>query len=216
MLKRSRAPSPSPTRAIPSSPPPLDDNPHVPLPKRRRTVGPIIDSSERRDGAAEENDEDDEDIDWESDGTSISTPDGKVYEHVNHFLHCLHTENQYRSRTVQLHPGSSSRHPYSHIPGPSIILPHDPLPCQSSASSPARHFRDSQSSPSAMLARHHEGVTLREVEETAIGCSNAPDGMTQSIPNKTEVGREDERMRVRQRYEETNRFVSAIISMCVC
>ena len=214
MLKRSRAPSPSPTRADPSSPPPLDHNPHLPLPKRRRTVGPIIDSSERRDGAVEDDGEDDEDLDRKCDDEKISTPGGKVYEHVNHFLHCLHTENQHRSQSAQLQPGSSFTHPHSHITSPStFILPCDSSsPCSTPFSSPAKYFRDSQSCSSPMTSWHHERIIPRDME-TASGWSDTLCGMTQPIPNKTEVEGEDERIRVTQRYEDTNRFVHGIVAI---
>ncbi|KAF8529458.1 hypothetical protein JB92DRAFT_3092904 [Gautieria morchelliformis] len=147
MLKRSRAPSPSPSRADPSSPPPLDDNPRLPFPKRRRIAGPVIDSVERRAGAAEDDGEDDDDFEYEYDGTNLLPPDAKYY-------------------------------------------------------------RESQACSSPMSIQHH--VLPPEVEETISGCSNPVHSIAEGLRNKPEQG-EDERMRVTQRYEDTNRLLGSLV-----
>ena len=216
MLKRSRAPSPSPARADPSSPPPLDDNPRLPLPKRRRTVGPAIDSAQRRDGATEDDGEDDEDFDFEDNGTGIQTPDDKVYEHVNHLLHCLHAEHQHRSRSIQTHTSASSMHQSSHISGPPVFISsRDSLsPHSSPLSSPAKSVQDSQHhSLSMSSARHNQHAELLQVEGNVSGFSGIGHDRATAIPGKTLHEEEDERVRVTQRYEDTNRFVHGTFSV---
>jgi hypothetical protein len=205
MLKRSRAPSPSPSRADPSSPPPLDDNPRLPFPKRRRTVGPVIDSVERGAGATEDDGEDDDDFEYESGEPNMLPPDGKAYEHVNHILHCLHGEHQHRFRPAQPHFVPYFTNQNSHIADPSAFMSsRDSSPsCSSPSSVPAKYYRDSQACSSPMSTQHR--VLPPEMEETVSGCSSHARGIPEGMRNKTEQG-EDERMRVTQRYEDTNRY----------
>ena len=209
MLKRSRGRSPSPTRGDPSSPPPLDDNPCLPLPKRRRIVGPVIDSIERRDGTTEDDGEDDEDPNFTNatDSANILTSDGKVYEHVNHVLHCLHEEQRHRSRSAQPHLDSSSHGSYD------FMTPRDsPSSFSSPLSTPAKYVRGTQPRSSAMSStRHHGHTDPQETQDNIYGGSH---GTALAIPGKAEHKVEDERFRVTQRYEDTNRFVCVPFSNC--
>lgn len=98
MLKRCpRSPSPVPH----TSSPPLEVNPHhlLPVTKRRRITGPVIDGTERRDHALGDDGEEDY-AEHESDDDTLTNgpPQEKLYAHMNQYLGNLHIEQQYRSR----------------------------------------------------------------------------------------------------------------------
>jgi hypothetical protein len=220
MLKRQRAPSPSPTRPDPCSPPPLDNNAHLPIAKRRRTAGPIIDSYQRRDAETMDNGEDDYEDDEDS-GTSTDVPHGKVYEHVNYFLHGLHAEHQHRSRAAPLQPffaNSQLAQPHSQHPHATpTFLSHRGHPSASSSpmSSPAKYDRDSQASVSSNQYREH--AETQENEECVQPGSNCfshtdVDGAL-DVPHKGAKSdvQDDERLCVTHRYEDTNRSVYTIV-----
>ncbi|KAF8587333.1 hypothetical protein K439DRAFT_840090 [Ramaria rubella] len=213
MLKRPRAPSPSPTRAVPSSPPLLDKNTHIPFSKRRRTIGPIIDSNERRDHATVDDGEDDYEDAGEEENVDTSIPNGKVYEHVNHILHSLHAEHQHRARTAQ--PHSASYLPPSNSLSPSFLL-HRDSHCSrpSPLSSPSKYAQEFQiHSPHNSVAQslgHMGSRNGEELSPDSSSCVQIP-----ATPSKLDYFETDlqdgERIRVTQRYEDTNKLLGSLV-----
>lgn len=98
MLKRPRLPSPPLSQEGPQLPIPIDTPNSLFHTKRRRTLGPIIDSHERGDICLSDDDDDGEDniieTDIERDAPDASDVVVQQYEHVNGFLHKLHFQKQ--------------------------------------------------------------------------------------------------------------------------
>lgn len=186
MLKRQR----------PISPPP--SNPTVPLvessaynmiSKRRRTMPPPLDGQSR--GCGAEPDYDDEWSDGESacqEGGSATTSEqldnSGEYKSTNTFLHELHTLQQHRLLfSPPLLPQTSS--------GPGL--------CRSSLQHPCSSPVISNIHLKTMAAREHQIPSSTERSATPI--KDAPFSIA-------DVQRPmEETLRVKERYEETNRFV---------
>ena len=214
MLKRPRARSQSPSRADAASPPALPGTSHhIPLAKRRRIQGPIIDGVARRDGDEEMIDDGEEEIDDDVNEEGYGGDEGgsqpqhdansKAYAHVNQFLGSLHIEQQYRQSRTHSSSITTGSYPISYS-----SRDDDPpwsIPTSTSTSTcftPGKNLRNSTAhfatpgQPSPLNASSSKGLD--------------PLGQSSSFEEP-----EEELTQVISRYEDTNRYVFMLCLLSV-
>jgi len=161
--------------------------------------------------------EDDYEDEDEDRGASVDVPQGKDYEHVNQFLHCLHAEYQHRSHAQSQH-FSHFAYPLSqHAHMPATFSSHRNPPSASSSPipSPAKHVRSCHSTTLSTYNCEHMGT-----HDSMNGGSFSSDRFQEvkaagALDAQHEGAKSDvlgiERSHVMHRYEETNRLLGSLV-----